>query len=262
MRKRMWVIALAVVGCAHKKSAPPSMASSIDLAGKHAEYRDWRGQDVCKIDAMSHWSQLEAWNALLTEYLAQTKKTADDPTWTDAEVKTMEDAVANLGPALDGLDSLTSTAPKCENYPKTSGVQDSAKTADELSQQARKRLADAQRDLPRLKEGLALNRWKAEQAEAQKTGRETWCGGKPSADIFYAAQDDHGTTEWHFCDDVKVIAAQGAKPEVHVDEGKKKPKNPKPYLDAASKYPASDVQHAPKPGEKAASGEKTDKPES
>ncbi len=258
MRLRMWVVALAVVGCAHKKAAPKSPASSIDLAGKHAEYRDWRGQDACAVDAMTHWSQLEAWNALLTEFLAQTNKPADDPSWTPEQVKALEDAQANLGPALDGLDSQVSGTAKCP-YPKTSGVQDSGKTADELSQQARKRLADAPAMIATLKEKLELNRWKAAQADAMKEARESWCSGKPGAvEIFYAAEDETGKTEWHFCDDVKVITAQGGKPEVHVDEGKKKPKNAKAYLDAAVKWPASEVQHPPKPGEKAASGENTD----
>ena len=265
MRSRIFLLVLAVVGCASKKAAAPAPTTTIELAGKQVSYRDWRGQDACKADAMTHWSQLEAWNAALGDFLKQTNMGADG-IWTEEQVKMLEKATAELGPALDGLDSQVSGTAKCP-YPKTSGVADSAKTSEELSQQARKLLADAPTLLPALKEKLEINKWKAAQAEAIKTGRESWCGGKVKPgtvpEIFYAAADETGKTEWIFCDDVKVSAAQGAKPEVHVDEGKKKPHNAKQYVDAALKYPASEVQHPPKPGEKpTAEGEKTEtKPE-
>ncbi|MBL8954522.1 MAG: hypothetical protein JNK82_27330, partial [Myxococcaceae bacterium] len=61
MRSLMLFVALLVVGCAHKKAAPPAMASSVDLAGKHASYKDWKGIDACGADAMVHWSDFEAW---------------------------------------------------------------------------------------------------------------------------------------------------------------------------------------------------------
>jgi len=253
MRSLVWVIALFVVGCAHKKAAAPA-ASNLDLAGKHVSYRDWRGQDACAADAMVHWSDFEAWKALLTEFNAQTGGAADDP-WTAEQVATLESATQTLGPALDALDSQVSGVGKCTNFPKSSGVADGAKEADELAQTARKRLADAATKLPRLKDNLELNTWKAAQGDAMKTGKESWCGAKPSADVYYGAIDETGKTEWLFCDEVKVTAVEGAKPEVHVEPGKKKPHNTKQYIDAALKYPASELQKAPKPGEKAASGE-------
>ncbi|MBK7858116.1 MAG: hypothetical protein IPJ65_05730 [Archangiaceae bacterium] len=253
---------MAVAGCAHKKSAPPSSSSAIDLAGRHANYRDWRGQDACKTDPLAHWTDLEAMNALLTEYLAQTKLSADEP-WTPEQIATLEASVGSLGPALDGLDSQASAVTKCK-FPKTSGVDDDAKTADELSQAARKRLTDAPALLPKLKEKAELNKWKADQVEAQKTGKESWCPEKPKPgvpDVYYASSDETGKTEWLFCDDTKVFALEGGKPEVQVDDPKKKKPNAKGYVEAALKYPASEVQHAPKPGQKAAEGEKTEKPQ-
>ena len=110
--------------------------------------------------------------------------------------------------------------------------------------------------LPRLKERLEVNKWKAAQADAMKTGKESWCPEKPKPgavpEIYYASTDETGKTEWVFCDEMKVDAAEGGKPELVLEDPKKKPKNAKGYLDAAAKYPASEVQHAPKPGEKAA----------
>ncbi len=258
MRSLVWVVALFVVGCAHKKAAAPT-ASSLDLAGKHVSYRDWRGQDACGSDAMTHWSDFEAWKALLTEFNNQTAAGPDDASWTAEQIATLEAATQTLGPALDGLDSQISGVGKCKNYPKSSGVEDSAKEADALAQTARKKLADAPAMIPKLKEKLELNKWKAAQAEAMKTGKESWCGAKPSADVYYGAVDETGTTEWLFCDETKVTAAEGAKPEVHVEAGKKAPRNAKQYIDAAQKYPASELQRAPKPGEKAASGDGAEK---
>jgi hypothetical protein len=85
-------------------------------------------------------------------------------------------------------------------------------------------------------------------------------------DIYYASMDETGKTEWLFCDDTKVAAPEGAKPEVQLDDPKKKKPNAKGYVDAVLKYPASEVQRAPRPGgtageNKAAEGEKTDKPQ-
>ena len=258
MRSRMLFVALLVVGCARKKAAAPATASSVDLAGKHAPYKDWKSADACAADAMVHWSDFEAWKGLLTDFLAQTSMGADG-VWTSEQIATLETATQTLGPGLDGVDSQVSGVGKCKNYPKSSGVEDGAKEVAALSEQARKRLADAPALLPVLKEKVELNKWKAAQADAIKTGKESWCGAKPSADVYYGATDETGTTEWLFCDDTKVKQAEGAKPEVHVEAGKKPPRNAKQYVEAALKYPASELQKAPKPGEKAASGETAEK---
>lgn len=260
----MWVVAVAVVGCAHKKAAPPPSATAIDLAGKHASYKDWRSADACKVDPLAHWTELEAMNGLLTDWLAQTKGAGDDP-WTAEQVAALEGGITNLPPMLEALDSQASAVVKCK-FPKSSGVDDSASASSDLVQQARKRLEGATALLPRVKAALEVNKWRADQAEAQKTAKESWCGGgKPKAgtvpDIYYGAVDETGKTEWLFCDDTKVVALEGSKPEVHQDDPKAKKKpNAKGYVDAALKYPASELQHAPKPGDaKAAEGEQ--KPE-
>jgi hypothetical protein len=242
------------------------MQSSIDLAGKHASYRDWRGADACKADPMAHWADLEAMNALLTEFLAQTKQGPDEP-WTLEQIATYEAAATALGPALDGLDSQTSAVGKCK-FPRSSGVDEDSRTADDLSQQARRRLADAPTLLPKLKEKAELYKWKAAQLDAQQTGKDSWCGGTPKPgsvpDVYYASTDETGKTEWLFCDDTRVVAPEGAKPEVQLEDPKKKKPNARAYVDAALKYPPSEVQRAPKPGEKAAeqkSAEKKDNPQ-
>ncbi|MBL8956723.1 MAG: hypothetical protein JNK82_38470, partial [Myxococcaceae bacterium] len=179
--------------------------------------------------------------------------------WTAEQIATLESATQTLGPGLDGIDSQVSGVGKCKNYPKSSGVEDGAKEVATLSEQARKRLTDAPALLPVLKEKVALNAWKATQAEAMKTGKESWCGAKPSADVYYGAVDETGTTEWLFCDETKVKQPEGGKAEVHVEAGKKPPRNAKQYVEAALKYPASELQKAPRPGAPAASGESAEK---
>ena len=93
-------------------------------------------------------------------------------------------------------------------------------------------------------------------AEAMKSGKENWCPPptdkpKPNVvpEIYYASVDQNGSTEWVFCDELRVMMNEGAKPELVLEDPKKKPKNAKGYLDSAAKYPASEVQHAPKPGD-------------
>ena len=69
-------------------------------------------------------------------------------------------------------------------------------------------------------------------------------GAQP--DIYFSFESETGATEWLFCDDSRVIAASGSPPAFEAAAAlKKKPKD-KPYLDSAAKYPASDVQRAPK----------------
>jgi hypothetical protein len=55
-----------------------------------------------------------------------------------------------------------------------------------------------------------------------------------------------GKTEFHFCNDVKVATEGGGKPALVDPDNKVKKKEHAKYLEAASKYPATEVQKAPK----------------
>jgi hypothetical protein len=239
-------------------------------AGKTASYREWKTEDPCKGDPAVLKKDLNSMNDLMSEFLTQTGMGIEG-TWTDDQVNGLDSAQNELPPGVDALSKSVSLLKKCKMDPQ---ITSAVKKADDNIRDTRQRLQDAPSIIPVLKAKIVLTKWKADQAEALKSGREQWCAPsyKPGTvpDIFYAAEDEMGKTEFHFCNDVKVVTETGGKPALVDPDNKTKKKEHAKYLEAATKYPATEVQKAPKVDMKAVaaanatssagSGSSTDKP--
>ena len=170
-----------------------------------------------------------------------------------------------LPAALDATDKAIASAKK-NGCRFAKGLSEPMKKAAELGEQARVRIAET----PAITEGqaakAALKAWKDKQPEARTSAKAEWCPAKLKAgapvDIYFAAEDEAGMTEWLFCDDSRAFAAQGTAPAFEAAAAMKKKPKDKAYLATAAKYPASDIQRAPKaptkPGELAAGPSPTD----
>ncbi len=135
-------------------------------------------------------------------------------------------------------------------FPSAAGLSDPKRKGDELTQQAQANVDKGPELIPLLRAKVVLTKWKTDQAAAIETARGEWCGAKPKPgsipDIYYALEDETGKTQWIFCDESKVTLEGTAKPNVVEPEGNKKKVDHKKYVDAALKYPASEIQRAPK----------------
>ncbi len=240
---------LLVVGCG-KKSVAPAAEKKVTLAGKTATYHDWAKANPCQAVPKLVVGDLDSTAALLNEYLGQTSAGVEGM-WTSEQITLLEEGVVVLPPLLDATEKATGAIARngCR-FLKETGFSEPVKKVTELGDQARRRVADA----PGIAEGLALKAslkaWKDKQPEARTSAKTEWCPPKLKAgapvDIYFASEDETGLTEWLFCDDSRVFASSGAAPAFEAAAAlKKKPKD-KPYLESAAKYPASDVQRAPK----------------
>lgn len=240
--------AVAVVGCGKKRVAPPT-EKSVTLLGKKGVYRDWSQTSPCDVEPRTLKGDAESMNALLNEVLGQTSAD-ENGVWSDEQVALLEDGPMLLPAALGANETLVKRAAGCA-FVDADGVKAPLKTLEELTAQTRRRLELSATLLPKLKAKAALAKWKEGLPAAVTAAKAEWCAAKPKPgavpDIFFAFEDETGKTEWHFCDGCKVVAAAGKPPalEPSATAHKKKPKD-KPYLDGAAKYPASDVQRAPK----------------
>ncbi len=245
------VISVCVVACGPKRVAP-APDKTLTLAGKTATYREWAKVGVCDSEVAKVKGDVESMNALLLEFLGQTSAGVDG-VWSKEQLAMLEDSGATLAPALDAQEQIAFKAPKCQ-YEKADGVLEPAKQAVELTEQARRRLKDAPATVATVKAKLAIKEWKDKQPAAIAEGKSQWCPPKPKAgaqpDIYYAHEDETGKSEWIFCDECRVTSTAGAPPVLitptTMDAKAKKKLKEKGYLDAAAKYPASDVSRAPK----------------
>lgn len=216
------------------------------VAGKIASYRDWKNTDPCKGDVAVLKKDLDSMNTLMSEFLSQTSMGVEGA-WSEEQLAIIDSGPTELTPALDALAKTIASLKKCKVDGK---LKTPLAKADDNVRDSRQRIAEAPSIIPVLKAKIVLSRWRAEQVEALKAAREQWCGGtvKPGTvpDIFYASEDETGKTEWHFCNDVKVVTEGGSKPLVLDPENKAKKNDYKRYVETALKYPASEVQKAPK----------------
>lgn len=247
---------LLVVGCG-KKAVAPAAEKKVTLAGKTATYHDWAKANPCEAEPKMVVGDLDSTSALLNEYLGQTSAGLEGM-WSSEQITLLEEGVVVLPPLLDATEKATGAIARngCR-FLKETGFAEPVKKVTELGEQTRRRIADA----PAIAEGLALKAalkaWKDKQPEARSGAKSEWCPPKikPGApvDIYYAAEDEVGLTEWLFCDDSRVFASVGAAPAFEAPAAMKKKPKDKAYLESAAKYPASDVQRAPKaparPGE-------------
>jgi hypothetical protein len=183
-------------------------------------------------------------NALLISFLGQTSASRDGM-WADEHLALLEQAQKALPPALDGHQSAVGGLAACPLDPE-SDFAGTVRTGEELARQARKRLDEAPALLAYISAKRAIERWTEAQPAAQQASREQKCPAKPKPGapaLYYAAQDPAGKSRWYFCDGAVVTADGGGAPQL-VPGAKKS--LPKPYLDAATAWPAAEIQRPPK----------------
>jgi hypothetical protein len=240
-----------VVGCGKKRIAPAA-EQKLALAGKQASFRDWAKVTPCDVEPKLLQGDLESTSAMLIDYLNQTSAGADG-LWSDEQIALLTEGAEKLPPLLDSAEKAIAGSAKCK-FDKKDAMAEPLKKAAELVAQSRRRLAEAPDLAATLKAKAALKAWKDKLPEARDSAKKEWCPAKLKAgvlpDIYFAFEDETGHTQWLFCDDSKVSATAGSPLAFEAAAAlKKKPKD-KPYLDSAGKYPASDIQHAPKAPEK------------
>ncbi len=244
---------LLVVGCG-KKSVAPTSEKKVTLAAKTATTHDWSKSSPCQAEPKLVLGDLDSTSALLNDYLGQTSAGIEGM-WSSEQITLLEEGVVVLPPLLDATEKTTAAISRngCR-FLKETGFSEPVKKVIELGEQTRRRIADA----PALAEGLALKAslkaWKDKQPEARAGAKTEWCPAKlkPGApiDIYFAAEDEKGLTEWLFCDDSRVVASPGGAPVFEAAAAMKKKPKDKPYLLTAASYPASDVQRAPRAAKK------------
>ena len=143
--------------------------------------------------------------------------------------------------------------------PDTMGLIDAAHVAEALSRQARARLAEAPILLAYVKTAKAISVWKEKQRIDQEAERATWCAPHPqkSPEIYFAFQDEHGISEWLFCDGSRVQRLPGHEPELvpAVFASRKGFFRPASFLEAIRHFPAKEIRQSPR----LPSGEETEK---
>ncbi len=246
----MAVLAL-VVGCG-KKRVNPTGETKVSLVGKEATFHDWSKTKPCDVEPKTVAGDLASTGDLLTEYLAQTVPLPDGGIGDDA-AKVLVEGAEKLPPLLDATDKAVSGVPRCE-WTKEDKVLDLKNKSIGLLAEAGNRIALAPPLVQMLATKQALKEYLEKLPGNRDAAKAEWCPAKPKAgamaDIYFAFENEAGATEWLFCDDCRVFAAEGTPPAFEAPAAMKKKPKDKPYLESAAKYPASDIQHPPKPGDK------------
>lgn len=235
---------LWVAACAHPK--PPGL-QTFSLATYKASYRDARAPktSVCSEDPATLVKELEAMNAVLEAFLQATSAPVEG-IWSDEHVALLGDGQKQLPPALDAYEAELHQASSCKKV----NAAETVKKGLEYVRQAKARLTEAQTTIAAVQHRQAVKKWHDGLNAEEQSAQAQWCPPKPkpgSVDIYFALQDEKGHWEWHFCDGVRVQAEGSGPGEFIPPIGDKKKRKPKPYLDAALKYPTSEVHHAPAP---------------
>ena len=241
---KRWLLtcsAVLVVGCVKRvPTIPPE--TLVNLGGKSAPSRDWaRVEGLCDVDRARFADEQQAMTALLAEWLGQTSAAADGA-WDDEHLALLEAGLTVLPTPMAHQRDALAAAKGCGFEGLGSAV--------ELNAQALRRLDEGPWLAEQVKARLALTKWKDARPQLEQAAKQQHClkASKPPV-LYFAAEDEKAVLEWAFCDGSKVVASPGNPPAWQPDPAAKKPKkepDPKPWLDAAAKYPGENVSRAPK----------------
>jgi hypothetical protein len=268
--KRTILIACVVMSAAcAKRVVTAPLEGYVLLGDQRASYRDWsKTADLCAYDPKLVSKDFESMNTLLTLFLEQTQGDAT-AAWDEPKLDLYEKGVKQLPTALD-LEARSLQAAKNAKC-QFEGV---AKAA-ELNGKARARVEEGPAIIAAVRAKRALAGWKASVPDMMNQGKAAKCvvnnappppgkakPAKPAVAepiVYGAFEDETGHAEWHFCDGAKVVvAAAGTAPAFEAAPAPPEPPNakkakkpapapaPQPWLDAAAKYPADQIAHAPK----------------
>lgn len=216
-----------------------------------APYREYATATVCNArpdDQATLQGELMAMNALLADFL-QATSAGPDGVWSDEQVDLLAEAEKSLAPALDAHDRTLGAVGRCGGFVRKQDFPELVRKGQELSRQARQRIAAAPELLPVLRAKAELRKWKEQQRQDQKTERASWCPPKPRGvpDVYFALEDETGRVEWMFCDGSSVVQERGEAPELVAREGRAVPRAVQAgYLRTAAKYPSSQIRRPPR----------------
>ncbi|WP_241759108.1 hypothetical protein [Pyxidicoccus parkwayensis] len=212
------------------------------------EYRDYVAAKANPCDAEPRWlaDELTAVNGLLARYLSETEK-LEGPEHENARTLAQE-ATRTLPPVMEAHRGTLAALERC-SFRSTGAFPEISRRGTELLEAARARLA-ATPAVTALSE--AREKWKEEAPQREATGRANWCPEKPQVgrpDVYYARQEPDGHAAWLFCDGHRVELAPGGEPQLIEPEGlsrrEKRLIQPKRYLEAASNFPAEEMDRPP-----------------
>jgi hypothetical protein len=253
------LLLLGVAACAHSK--PPPL-QTMTLAAYKASYRDTKAPktNVCSADFGLLAQEIDGMNALLEAFLGGTSAPAEG-VWSEEHLTLLADAQKVLPATLDAYESELKQANVCKF--KKGDLSEPAKKGLEYVRQARSRLVEAPALIAGVELKQAVQKWHQGLVSEEQSAQAQWCPPKPkpgSIEIYFAFQDEKGHWEWHFCDGGRVQAQGGGPGEFVPPVGDKKKHKPKPYLDAALKYPNSEVHRPPSAPAPVPAAEKAEAP--
>ncbi len=210
MSKPLRVILLAawLGACASTPAQPPPL-QTFRLGLLRADYRDYRGGDICAAEPRWLAEELQAPLAIVSRFVRAASQDPDSG-WSEEDLALVREAAAGIGPLLEALQWNLAAAGRCSFASKA-----------ELAALVQKGPAacEAARRLVQAVPGILDYR------QARRS-RATWQSGQPSresqaaqlcarqdATIYYAVSRCDGAQEWLFCDGARVTPAPGQKPE-------------------------------------------------
>jgi hypothetical protein len=257
MRKaRVGLFLLSLAACSHPK--PPPL-QSFKLEAYRADYRDPAAPktSVCGAEPKALAKEMSGMEELLSAFLQSTSAPSDG-VWSDDHLALLKASQDSMGKVLDVYQAELAQVVKCK-FDKKLGFDELLPKSEELIGQARKRIDEGPGLLAAVDARKATKKWHDGLPGEEESAKGQWCPPKlrPGAsDVYFAFKDESGHSEWLFCDGSKVKADGSGAPEwipgAAEESGKKKKKaakpTPKPYLEAAAKYPEKEIHKAPASG--------------
>lgn len=245
MRATLLVVVILLAtfssGCARKRVAAPA-PSKLTYGPHEATYRDWSKISPCDVYETTLIADLTSLDPALESFLSETTGGLEGE-WDDQKLRTLEDAPFTLAPAVNAGDAIIKATSKCR---VDGGLKIAVKKTGDLLAQTHQRITEAATLVPAIKARAGISVWKTNRTTLFAKNRKAKCRGK-TATVFYASQDELGVTEWYFCDEFKVVQEPQKLPELMgvTDAAKKKKPKPKGYLDAVTKFKATDIDRCP-----------------
>lgn len=248
------LVPVLVAGCKTTKPSPP--LNRLELSGGVATWRAYGAADqaaICDAEPRFLLDELASVNGALTRFLDATatpEGTAPKDAWPDEKIERFEDGLAALPELLTQHEANARQASACA-FAKTGGYPRLLERARKLVKDARERLDVVPKEIARARAARALEQWRRERLDAQEAARRECPAKSFSPVLYFAFTDEHGVTQWLFCDGASVTQAGQGEPTfeaapTELVKGRRAPK-PAAYLAAAKKHPAESINKAPAP---------------
>ncbi len=245
----LWVSAL-VPGCASRLAAPPPL-QTLDLGSRRSPFRDYKGYNLCAQNSAQLAAELDDVNTLLADFL-QSTSAGTQGVWANEHLALLTEGQKSLPPALGPLRATYQELRRCRLDPE-SGLPDIVRRGEELTRQSGTRLEEAQELLAFGEARQSIAHWEASLPSLREQGRAERCKKARTAPkapiVFFATENFEGTPLWLFCDSVSVRGKASGSAEVIPPKKWKRQKRDEwkqPYLEAAARFPASDVLRSPR----------------